>query len=61
MLARITVPMAPAARSALVRLAHTEKRDPRQQAAVMLEAELRRRGLLNLAERPALAEEGVPA
>ena len=48
----ISVPMDPEPRAALRRLAEAERRDPRDQAAVMLTAELRRLGYLEAAPAP---------
>ena len=51
MVARISVPLRPESRAAVQRLAHDERRDPREQAAVIVEDELRRRGLLTATDR----------
>ncbi len=45
-MARITITVEEAERQALIELAQKERRDPRDQAALIIRGELERRGLL---------------
>jgi hypothetical protein len=47
---RITLTLAPSEKSALIRLAERELRDPRAQAAIIIRQDLERRGLLPIGQ-----------
>lgn len=61
-MARITITLANNERDALIGLAEQEKRDPRAQAALIIQKELKRRGLIsrnNLASGVAMTNQNV--
>jgi len=60
-MSHITITLYADERSALVRLAEIERRDPRAQAALIIRNELRRSGLLPASEPTSVAAISQPA